>query len=92
MPLRTQFERRKDDDENGVTGKQEEEVLEGGQAAKTKAKLTKMGPGGSPKEAQMEIKSRNMLTRRVGEPKRWPTVRIYIALEPFSRTPFGIQN
>ena len=37
VPLRAQFERRMDDDENKVAGKQEEKAPEGGQAAKTKA-------------------------------------------------------
>ena len=61
-----------DDDENKVGGKQDEEAPEGGQAAKTKANLTKMGPGGSPKGAKMKPKSGKMLTRRAGEPKRRP--------------------
>ena len=72
MPLRAQFERRMDDDENKVAGKQEEKAPEGGQAAKTKAKCTKMEPGGSPKGAKMEPKSSKMLTRRAGAPKRRP--------------------
>ena len=61
-----------DDDENKVVGKQEEKAPEGGQAAKTKAKLTKMGPGGIPKEAKMDPKSRKMLSRCARAPKRRP--------------------
>ena len=64
-----------DDDENKVVGKQEEKAPEGGQAAKTKANSTKMGPGGCPKGAKMEPKSRKMLTRRAGAPKRRPNWR-----------------
>ena len=72
MPLRAQFECRMDDDENKVAGKQEEKAPEGGQAAKMNAKSTKIGPGGSPKEAKMGPKSGKMLTRRAREPKRRP--------------------